>query len=41
MWRQSLMGCAALALTDADPPPMAGPLPVLVDGWRFDQFVLV
>jgi hypothetical protein len=24
-----------------DPPPMAGPLPVLVDGWRFDQFVLV
>jgi hypothetical protein len=26
---------------DRDPPPMAGPLPVLVDGWRFDQFVLV
>jgi hypothetical protein len=24
-----------------DPPPMAGPLPVLVNGWRFDQFVLV
>jgi hypothetical protein len=41
MCSHAIASAALLCGRTGDPPPMAGPLPVLVDGWRFDQFVLV